>query len=81
MLRTHLLSSGKGDIKLLPLIDYTCSVPCIPLSLYKRAHLVDPLLPVPTKFGRKHLDGNLLPIMMEKASNPLSIKNICCKCF
>ena len=29
VLRAHLWSSCKGDIKPLPPIDYTCSLPCI----------------------------------------------------
>ena len=84
MLRAHLWSSGKGDIRSLPPTEDAFKLhvyrALYQLSLYKRSHLADAHLPVPTKFGRKILVGKLLPIMMEKASKPPSIKNVYCKC-
>ena len=60
VIRAHLWSSGKGDIATTNRLHVFCAL--YPLSLYKRAHLVDPFFPVPTLFCRKHLDGKLLPI-------------------
>ena len=78
LLHAHLWSSGKGDIRLLPPTEDVFKPHVFralyQLSLYKRSHLADPHLPVPTQFGRKILDGKLLPIMMENASKPPSIK-------
>ena len=84
VLRAHLWSSGKGDLRSLPPTEDAfrlhVSRALYQLSLYKRAHLADPLLPVPTQFGRKQSDGKLLPIMVEKASKPPSTNNVYCKC-
>ena len=84
VLRAHFWSSGKGDLRSLPPTEDAFRLhvarALYQLSLYKRAHLADPLLPVPTQFGRKQLDGKLLPIMMEKASKPPSTKKVYCKC-
>ena len=78
LLRAHLWSSGKGDIRSLPPTEDAFNLHMFralyQLSLYKISHLADPHLPVPTQFGRKVLDGKLRPIMMEKASKPPSIK-------
>ena len=56
VLRAHLWSSGKGDLRSLPPTEDAfklhVSRALYQLSLYKRAHLADPLLPVPTEFGR-----------------------------
>ena len=84
VLRAHLWSSGKGDLRSLPPMEDAfklhASRALYQLSQYKRAHLADPLLPVPTEFGRKQLNGNLLPVMMERAPKPASTKNVYCKC-
>ena len=82
--KRNLWSSGKGDIRSLPPTEDAFKLHVFhalyQLSLYKRTPLADPLLPLPTQFGRKILDGKLLPIMMEKASKHPSIKNVYCKC-
>ena len=62
VLRAHLWSSGKGDIRSLSPTEDAFKLHMFralyQLSLYKRSHLADPLLPVPTQFGRKILNGN-----------------------
>ena len=82
--KEYLWSTGKGNIRSLPPTEDTFNLHVFSalyqLSLYKRTHLADPLLPLPTQFGRKILVGILLPIMMEKASKPPSIKNVYCNC-
>ena len=89
LLRAHIWSSGhsssgKGNIRSLPPTEDAFKLHMFralyQLSLYIISHLADPNLPVPTQFGWKILDGKLLPIMMEKASKPHSIKNVYCKC-
>ena len=84
MLLAHLWYSGKGDIRSLPPTEEAFKLHVYrafyQLSLYKRSHLADPLLPVLTQFGRKILNEKLLPIMTEKGSKPPSIKNVYCTC-
>ena len=80
VLRAHLWSSGKGDLRSLPPTEDAfrlhVSRALYQLLLYKRAYLPDPSMPIPTQFGRKLLDGKLIPIMMEKDSKHVSIKNV-----
>ena len=71
LLCTEEKSSGKGDLRSLPLTEDAFKL---------RANLADPLLPVPTEFGRKQLNGKLLPVMMKSAPKPASTKNVYCKC-
>ena len=83
VLRVHLWSSHVGDLRSLPpaadaLIQYVlCAL--YQLALYKRAHLSESLLPSPATFGRKIVNGQLVPIMMLCSPKPESIKALSCK--
>ena len=56
VLRAHLWSSGKGEIRSLPPTEDAFKLyvfrALYQLSLYKRAHLADPILPLLTQFGK-----------------------------
>ena len=84
VLRAHLWSSHEGDLRSLPPTEDAFRQHVLralyQLALYKRAHLSEPLLPSPATFGRKVVNGHLVPIMMLSSPKPESIKALSCKC-
>lgn len=84
VLRAHLWSSGKSDLRSLPPTEDAFRLhverALYQLALYKQAQLANPLLPPTTHFGRQIMNNKLLPVMMKKAPKPDFIKTVYCKC-
>ena len=83
VLHAYLWSFGKCDLRPLHSTEDTfrlhVSRAVYQLTLYKRAHLADRVLPEATQFGREVIAEKLLPDMMTNPAKPDFIKSVCCK--
>ena len=85
VLREHSFASSNGDLRSIPPTEDSFHLHLLralyQLAMYKRAHMSDMNLPLPTEFGRKVMNGNLVPIMMLKEPRPKKTKPAFCKCL
>ena len=83
-LRCHLFLNWKGDIHSLPATEDVFRFHVLrvlhQLTICKCALEVRPLLPDPTKFGRKIENGALLAVRMSKDPKPKHVARASCKC-
>ena len=84
LLRQHLFSSSKSDLRLLPVTEDAFNLHVLralyQLMIFKRAHLCNLALPPATEFGRNIVNGRLVLILMTKKAKPGIGKTVSCKC-